>query len=358
MGLNQSQPTSSSETASKSQLPTGSTLDPSEFQALQSHYNKVSSAASSSTPFIEALLADLNLPATHQKIVENLFGIEISPPKSMPNENENESLEESAPTISFEQYREAAECLLHGSSNDVRERLFRAGKSATFEQMFALLQFCSARQQGEEIPKIEAQIKCANDNAEESSLVLGMKQFAKENDKSFEEIDLPMFNQWCERHVPAMHQSLKGFIRAQLIQEKPTVKEGETESTGAYIQGSSVRKETLFALWCCSDVFKQEWTKLFDSEAHGMSYENLNQALIGYGGPTLIVITDTLGNSFGALSHTVWKESPLYYGDTRNMLFSLWPVFSVYRARHSHQHAEDTENYQYLNNISRTKSHG
>ena len=325
-------------------VPSGSTLGPAEFQALQTHYNKINTAASdpkasispaTSTPacsFHEALLADLGLDLAHKDVVGELFGLQ----------EDNNNL------LSFETYRSTVETLLHGPSRDVRDLLFRSGKNTSFSKLFGFLVSCNR------VQSFKRKNKDAN-GIGAHSLVLGWERFVNSRGVALDDADTSVFNDWCERQVPGLHHPLREFIREHSVEEGGSFNEDEDEDAESEC---SLREETVFALRCSGQVFHGEWKRLFSSASQGMSFENLCHAMVGYAGPTLLVVNDTLGNAFAAMSTTEWKEHPQFFGDGNNVLYSLWPMFSVYRARHSHQHAEDTENYQYLNAISRTKAHG
>jgi hypothetical protein len=104
------------------------------------------------------------------------------------------------------------------------------------------------------------------------------------------------------------------------------------------------------------------WTRLYTSEADGLSFNRVCHHTLGYDGPTIVVMRDTRGAVFGMFAATRWRESNSFYGEDDSFLFRytstnaylvfvgslnairLRPSFEVYRPRsHSNSH------FQYLN---------
>jgi hypothetical protein len=73
--------------------------------------------------------------------------------------------------------------------------------------------------------------------------------------------------------------------------------------------------------------------------------------LLGYGGPTLIVIEATTGGIFGAFTASSWKESKDFYGNSDCFLYQLLPFTSVYRPR------GNGTNYMYCNSEARSRGY-
>jgi hypothetical protein len=74
----------------------------------------------------------------------------------------------------------------------------------------------------------------------------------------------------------------------------------------------------------------------------GRSFNRFEWALLGYRGPTLVIIKTTEGACLGAYTATTWKESSGFYGDYNSCLFSLDPDFAIYRP------TDQQNNYMYL----------
>ena len=139
----------------------------------------------------------------------------------------------------------------------------------------------------------------------------------------------------------------------------------------------------LFALACTSlSVASGRWHRLFSSEANGLSCNRLMHSILGFGGPTLLLIRskDSVKDGkcgigvFGAYSFTPWsEESGGYYGNSDCFLFRLGPEpMGVYRpvgggesvgslgdAGNSSKSNEnsDTRNFMYFNPEARSKGY-
>jgi len=84
-----------------------------------------------------------------------------------------------------------------------------------------------------------------------------------------------------------------------------------------------------------------------------LSFNRLLNSLLGYDGPTLIIIKEAERKGvFGAYTNARWRESKDFYGDSDCFLFRLQPTAAVYRPRGS-----GFSNYMYCNSESRSKGY-
>ena len=74
-------------------------------------------------------------------------------------------------------------------------------------------------------------------------------------------------------------------------------------------------------------------------------------ALLGYSGPTLLIIQATNGGIFGAFTASSWKESKDFYGNSDCFLYQLLPSTAVYRPRGS------GTSYMYCNSEARSRGY-
>ena len=81
---------------------------------------------------------------------------------------------------------------------------------------------------------------------------------------------------------------------------------------------------------------------MYSSEKDGRSFNRLEWALLGYEGPTLVVVKTTEGAVIGAFTDATWKDSVHYFGNTDAFLFQLEPEF------HMNWAIGPQENYMYL----------
>jgi len=256
--------------------------------------------------------------------------------------------------VSFDDLKEGLAILLKGTTSEVRFRLYSAGVATDFETIFSLIHVIGDVLRGNKL--------CEGTNGSTTKvghIVSGLKYYAAENadsDHQYPQVGFQVFNRWCEIEVPSLSKDLQGWFHKRLLGA------GKLKSScsvaPSIIQESVLKPEVVYALSCSSSVFNGEkpWQRLFTTRTQGMSFELLSESIIGYGGPTLLVIRDTLGNIFGGYSTSTWKEDTKFYGDSNCVLYALWPRFNVFRARISN--SQDSNNYQYLNTKSRTKDHG
>ena len=137
----------------------------------------------------------------------------------------------------------------------------------------------------------------------------------------------------------------------------------------------------LFALSCTSlTLASGRWHRLFSSDANGLSSNRLMHSILGYGGPTIILVRskDTsdrvkcVSGVFGAYTFTPWThESARFYGDSDCFLFRLGPdPMAVYRPKGGGEGGVDTfgtnkaanlesetRNYMYFNSEARSKGY-
>ncbi|TYZ59138.1 hypothetical protein PybrP1_000063 [[Pythium] brassicae (nom. inval.)] len=85
--------------------------------------------------------------------------------------------------------------------------------------------------------------------------------------------------------------------------------------------------------------------RLYTSSQDGLSFNRLSFHLLGYTGPTLVVIRDTDGAVFGMFCDSEWKESTRAYGGNGCFLFRFEPAISVYRVTG----AASSDGVMYLN---------
>ena len=63
------------------------------------------------------------------------------------------------------------------------------------------------------------------------------------------------------------------------------------------------------------------WYRLYTSEENGMSFNRICHHVLGFGGPTVILLRDCEGHVFGFYTSGRWKESNSFYGSSECFLF-------------------------------------
>lgn len=130
----------------------------------------------------------------------------------------------------------------------------------------------------------------------------------------------------------------------------------------------------LLALACVNSRLQGNWHRLYTSSVDGRSFNRVVFHLMGYEGPTCILITTTTGVTLGAFSADPWKDSNRFHGTRRivigrrllyhvdivvfglgsrdNFLFSLSPDLHVYKT------TGREASYQWLNTVGHGLPHG
>lgn len=94
-----------------------------------------------------------------------------------------------------------------------------------------------------------------------------------------------------------------------------------------------------------------QYYRLYTSASDGLSFNRLQNALLGYGGPTLLVIQSGK-STFGAFTASPWKESKDFYGNHDCFLYRLLPdTIAVYRP------TGQSNNFMYCNSFARSRGY-
>nr|XP_018899286.1 PREDICTED: oxidation resistance protein 1 isoform X6 [Bemisia tabaci] len=72
------------------------------------------------------------------------------------------------------------------------------------------------------------------------------------------------------------------------------------------------------------------WTLVFSTSQHGFSLNSMYRKMSRIESPILLVIQDTEGNVFGALTSCALKVSDHFYGTGESLLFTFCPEFQVF----------------------------
>ena len=191
---------------------------------------------------------------------------------------------------------------------------------------------------------------CRHDNLfVEDSLVLGTAVPAE-----WHLVDLssrPLFMEWANMKLPQIYTAVATFFHGILLRE---FSPGKTP----VLQFPILDKQSdipldLLSLALLSSKLQGNWRRLYNNLDDGSSFEILQQALIGYQGPTTIVIQTTRGEVFGYFTECPWKLSSKWFGapgtnvshfydNADSFLFTLKPQLQLYPATGSGKY------YQYL----------
>ena len=177
-----------------------------------------------------------------------------------------------------------------------------------------------------------------------------------------------LFNFFCQSNAGNTHRFPPGVtplmmptITIDQTKAKPTTSESSPPSYFFTTENTSF---DLFTLACTSVTLASgRFHRLFSSEADGLSCNRLMHALLGYGGPTLVVIRSKdvskkcASEMFGAYTGFPWdRESGDFYGNSDCFLFRLGPEpMNVYRPKG--KGGANESNFMFFNPEARSKGY-
>lgn len=96
---------------------------------------------------------------------------------------------------------------------------------------------------------------------------------------------------------------------------------------------------------------QSEWSLLFSTRIHGLSFTSMLGKIMSKG-PTLLIIEDTKGHVFGGFASDSWRLGPKFLGNGKCFLFKLHPFMAAYTATGYNDH------HMYLNHQQQTMPNG
>jgi len=135
-----------------------------------------------------------------------------------------------------------------------------------------------------------------------------------------------LWKQWVREKANHLHLAVSGLFHAVLLGPRFTMK-----PSGLCLPSATCGIARQQAIQLATMGLGGTWWSLYNSHEHGLSFPAFHQALLGYTGTTMILITTTCGEILGYFSQVPWKSWPKWYteeGDS--FLFSLYPRWSIY----------------------------
>ncbi|CAN0005323.1 unnamed protein product [Scytosiphon promiscuus] len=110
----------------------------------------------------------------------------------------------------------------------------------------------------------------------------------------------------------------------------------------------------VFGLALSTKALQGPWMRIYNSEEDGLSFNRVAFKLVGYGGPTVILIRERKsGAVWGGCADSPWKESNSFYGGEASFLLRLSPDFKVIPSKMA-----SNNHFQYLNLKGFSLPHG
>ncbi|CAN0273693.1 unnamed protein product [Ectocarpus sp. 8 AP-2014] len=114
----------------------------------------------------------------------------------------------------------------------------------------------------------------------------------------------------------------------------------------------------IFGLALSTKALQGPWMRIYNSEEDGLSFNRVAFKLVGYGGPTMILIREReSGAVWGGCADSPWKESNSFYGGEASFLFRLAPDFKIIPHKMARR-VQRNQNFQYLNLKGFSLPHG
>ncbi len=177
------------------------------------------------------------------------------------------------------------------------------------------------------------------------------------------EVSLEIFLSWAETTVPCLSSTIETFMHQILFPDKlyppsrsefifPNLRNQHSAFVPQKMNNES--SPLLFTFATMSPSLGGAWQRLYTSDSDGLSFNRLQNSLLGYRGPTLLIIKEAdSGGIFGAYTSTEWKCSKDFYGNSDCFLYTLQPAVQVMRPN---QRGTGT-NFMYCNPESRSRGY-
>eukprot|EP00903_Cladosiphon_okamuranus_P009957 g9446.t1 len=177
---------------------------------------------------------------------------------------------------------------------------------------------------------------------------------------------------WVAERAPLLHHCLSTFMhtRCFLYGDARSQGVGALPSCAASIPKSLAtfspprpqqpsfllenHRAEVFGLALSTKALQGPWMRIYNSEEDGLSFNRVAFKLVGYGGPTVILVRERgSGAVWGGCADSPWKESNSFYGGQASFLLSLAPDFKVIPSKMA-----SNNHFQYLNLKGFSLPHG
>jgi TLD len=151
------------------------------------------------------------------------------------------------------------------------------------------------------------------------------------------------FTQWAETHFSLLSAPLSAFVHNLVFHGNAHPEARMLPYVTPKIEHASEiftsdHSPLLIALSFISPSFGGKWHRLYSSEMDGRSFNRLEWSLLGYAGPTLLVVKTTDGATLGGFTGVPWHEDKNFYGNADSFLVELAPNVALHRPTGTQDH--------------------
>jgi len=146
------------------------------------------------------------------------------------------------------------------------------------------------------------------------------------------------FTHWATMIAPGVSTALSTFMHVALFSNKhpfrpdiPPLTLPNTNHPSALWR--ECWNDLPLSLALLSPTLGGVWRRLYSNDADGFSFRTMQESLLSFQGPTVIMIRSTSGDVFGFCTDCPWKSSRKWFGQgSDSFLFTLSPTLSFYPA--------------------------
>lgn len=161
--------------------------------------------------------------------------------------------------------------------------------------------------------------------------------------------------QWSNDYAPHLSKLIESYFNVTFFGnvKSPTFVRFKRPTFNE--EGSSISLDSdILPLSFFNDKLRGSFKKLYTTEKDGRSFNRITHHLLGYDGPTLILIKVLNSNAIiGAYAADRWKEHNRFFGSSNDFLFTLAPDFNIYRSV-----TNSNTSYRWLNSKTYGHKHG
>ena len=145
---------------------------------------------------------------------------------------------------------------------------------------------------------------------------------------------------WADRHAPTLADAWAAHVRGRLAGVSPPRAAPALAGASDALDGASLLALGMASPRCAGATLR----RLYASGTDGLSFFRLCDLILGWAGPSLLVVRATGGQIFGALLDEPWRDAFDFYGGSGCLVLGLAPVYVCCRPR-----LGSNRQFQYLN---------